>query len=146
MSYVVPMTRWPLLLLLLAACGGGPPAVGSTRMVMLPAKPANCPLELVAVQAGDMAPGARFGAGGQYQMIGAVSLGLAQGTDIMSESVRGLVRPRACAMGGEVVSLLATGDSGHYNITSTSITTTVQTDAVFTVWGPRTDNAPPQKF
>ena len=48
--------------------------------------------------------------------------------------------------GDEVVSLLATGDSGHYAITSTSITTVAQTDAAFTVWGPRAAAPGPQKF
>lgn len=130
----------------LAACGSPKPAVSEVRMVMLPARPADCSLELVSVQAEDMAPSGRFGAGGEYQMIGAVTLGLAQGTEVMSEPVRALVRPRACAMGGEVVSLLATGDSGHYAISGSSIRTVLQTDAVFTVWGPRAAKTGPEKF
>jgi len=56
-----------------------------------------------------MAPGARFGGGGKYEMIGAVNIGAAEGTDPMSESMRALVRPRACAMGGEIISLVASG-------------------------------------
>jgi hypothetical protein len=145
------MTNYRCLILvtsgLAIGCGGaGAPAVGEVRMVVLPARAANCELELVSVQPDDMAPGHRFGSGGQYQMIGAITLGLARGTDVMSEPIRALIRPRACAMGGEVVSLLATGDSGHYAITSTTITTVAQTDAAFTVWGPRTATPGPQKF
>ena len=130
---------------LTAACGGpSKPAVGEARMVMVPARPADCALQMVPVRPEDMAPGGQFGAGGQYQMIGAVTLGLAQGTDVMSEEVRKLVRPRACGMGGEVVSLLATGDSGHYEISGHNIRTVAQTDVVFTVWGPRTAPTPQQ--
>ncbi len=145
------MTNKRCLLLVVSGlatgCGGaGAPAVGEVRMVVLPARPANCELELVSIQPDDMAPGHRFGGGGQYQMIGAITLGLTQGTDVMSEPIRALIRPRACAMGGEVVSLLATGDAGHYAITSTSITTVTQTDAAFTVWGPRAAPSGPQKF
>ncbi len=131
-----------LLVVSLAGCGAPKPAVGGLQTVLLPARPANCPLELVVVGAGDMAPGARFGAGGQYQMIGVVSLGLAQGTDVMSPPIKNLVRTKACSYGGEVVSLLATGDSGHYVITGSMIKTVAQTDAVFTVWGPRDASAP----
>jgi hypothetical protein len=122
------------------------PAVGVTRTVMLPPRAVDCQLELVYVKSEDMAPGGRFGEGGRYQMIGAVLLGLPKGTDITSESVRKLVRPRACELGGEVVSLLAAGDTGHYTVTGDSIVTTVQMDAVFTVWGPRTATAKPQAF
>ncbi|MBS1121729.1 MAG: hypothetical protein H6Q90_3957 [Deltaproteobacteria bacterium] len=132
----------------LSGCGGHvKPAVGGSQTVLLPARPADCELELVTVQPEDMAPGARFGAGGQYQMIGVVSLGLQKGTDVMSSEVRKLVRPKACGYGGEVVSLLATGDSGHYQISGHSIRTVAQTDVVFTVWGPRaTTTSAPQRF
>ena len=130
-----------------AACGGPPrPAVGEVRTVMMPPRPADCALEIIAVDAEDMMPGARFGAGGQYQMIGVVSVGLPRGTDVLAEEVRALVRPRACAMGGEVVSLLATGDNGHFLITGRSITTIVQTEVGFTVWGARAAEPASQRF
>ena len=115
-------------------------------MVLLPPKPATCELELVAVGPGDMMPGARFGAGGEYQMIGIVALGLEQGTDVMSPEVKNIVRAKACSYGGEVVSLLATGDSAHYQISGRSIRTVAQTDVVFTVWGPHAAAATPQRF
>jgi hypothetical protein len=85
-----------------SACGGpAKPAVGGSQMVLLPPKPANCELELVTVGAADMMPGARFGAGGQLQMIGVVSLGLARGTDVMSPEVKNIVRAKACGYGDE---------------------------------------------
>jgi hypothetical protein len=64
----------------------------------------------------------------------------------MSEPVRALVRPHACGMGGEVVSLLATGVGGHYVISGDSIRTIVQTDVVFTVWAHANAAPGPQKF
>jgi len=132
------MRMWIGLVVALASsvstgCGG--PAVGGSQMVVLAPKPPDCPLELVTIHPEDMAPGGKFGAGGKYQMIGVVSLGLDQGTNPMSPEVRKLVRPRACGYGGEVVSLLASGDSSNGHGMP-------QTDVVFTVWGPRTSSGP----
>jgi hypothetical protein len=125
-----------LVVALAASIGGcGGPAVGGSQMVVLAPKPADCPLELVTIHPEDMAPGGKFGAGGKYQMIGVVALGLDSGTNPMSPEVRKLVRPRACAYGGEVVSLLASGDSSNGHGVP-------QTDVVFTVWGPRTTSGP----
>ena len=125
----------------LCALGGCGPAVGEARMgAPHAALPPTCKLEFVAVSAGDMAPGARFGSGGQYELIGSVMIGADEGTDAMSEGIRKLVRPRACRMGGEVVSLLATGsgsnDYGH-----------AQQNIAFTVWGPRSaSSSQPRPF
>ncbi|CAN5324689.1 hypothetical protein BH11MYX1_BH11MYX1_34590 [soil metagenome] len=132
---------------LLGACGGpAKPAVGGSQTVILAPRPADCELELVTVAPGDMMPGARFGAGGRYQMVGVVSIGLAQGTDVMSPAVKTLVRTKACGYGGEVVSLLATGDNTHLEISGDTIRTVAQTDVVFTVWGPLVAVAAPQRF
>jgi hypothetical protein len=124
----------------------GPPAIGETRTVVLPPRPADCSLELVSVQAADMAPGARFGGGDQYQMIGVIGLGLDPGVDVMSESVRALVRPRVCAMGGEVVSLLSGGDDHRAARVGRSTIDVVQTSIVFTVWAHTAAAVVPQKF
>ncbi len=113
---------------------------------MLSPKPPDCPLALETVGAAEMMPGARFGPGGQYQMIGTVALGLPRGTDVLSESVRKLVRPRACAMGGAVLSLVGSGDAGHYGISGNRIVTVNQTDALFIVWGARSEIPGPQGF
>ncbi len=132
-----PLRALLLAALALAACGGAAkPAVGGSQMVLLPPRPADCELELVTVTAAEMMPGARFGAGGKYQMIGVVSLGLEQGTDVMSPAVKALVRTKACGYGGVVVSLMATGDTSHLQIGGNTIRTVAQTDVVFTVWGP----------
>jgi hypothetical protein len=121
-------------------CGGGA-AVGEVRMgAPHPAKVADCPLEFVSVSAGDMAPGAKFGSGGKYEMIGAVNLGADEGTDPMSEEIRKLVRPRACGMGGEVVSLLASGSAQYRGQLR------AQQNISFTVWGPISAHQGPQRF
>ena len=95
---------------------------------------AVCPLELTTVSAGDMAPGARFGDGGQYEMVGVISIGADEGTSPFSEPIKAIVRPRACAMGGEIVSLLANGTGanayGH-----------AQQNLAFTVWAKRSQAA-----
>jgi hypothetical protein len=127
-----------MAMLLLTGCGA--PAVGEVRMgAPHPAKDASCALEFVAVSAGDMAPGAKFGSGGKYEMIGAVNIGAKEGTDAMSAEVRALVRPRACRMGGEVVSLLATGTAQYRGQFS------AQQNISFTVWG-AVSNKGPQPF
>jgi hypothetical protein len=103
--------RFALLvpLLVLSGCG---PAVGDVRIKVRPARPADCPLEIVDVRNEDRMPGAKFG-GGEYEMIGSVLVGAEKGADAMSEEIRALVRPRACAMGGEVLSLLVTGEGSN---------------------------------
>jgi hypothetical protein len=131
--------RSHLLIVLLAACGA--PAVGETRMGLRhTGRPANCSLQLVSIQAGDMAPGARFGSGGELEMVGMVTIGADAGTDPFSEPMKQIVRPRACAMGGEVVSLLASGsDSNAYGRPQQSI--------AYTVWARRaTAPTGPQAF
>jgi hypothetical protein len=87
-----------------------------------------------------MAPGARFGMNGEYEQIGVVSIGADEGTNALSEEIRQLVRPRACGMGGEVISLLASGTGSTYGGYA-------QQDIVFTVWARRAAQpAAPQRF
>jgi len=105
-----------------------------------PPRPPECALEFVSVSPGDMASGARFGMNGEYEQIGMVTVGADEGTDALSEEVRQLVRPRACAMGGEVLSLMASGTGsnrgGH-----------AQQNIVFTVWAHRASQpATPEPF
>lgn len=128
-----------------AACGGQTTAVSSMRTVVIPPRPPDCALQLVTVAPADMAPGANFGAGGKYQMVGVVGLGLPRGTDVLSPRVRELVRPRACAMGGEVVSIIGTGDA-TYDVAGQPGRTHDQTNVTFTVWGPAAAVAGPKAF
>lgn len=136
------MTRWILVVSMMALAGCGPGAtVGEVRMgAPHPAKVADCPLEFVSVSANDMAPGGNFGSGGKYEMIGAVNIRADEGTDAMSEEIRKIVRPRACGMGGEVVSLLASGTAPYRGKFR------AQQNISFTVWGPISAQQGPQRF
>jgi hypothetical protein len=129
------------VMLSVSACGSlGGPAVGDVRVGAPHAsRPPDCALEFVSVSPSDMAPGAKFGGGGKYEMVGAVNIGADEGTDPMSEPMRALVRPRACAMGGEVISLLASGAAqyrGQFH---------AQQNISFTVWGAASSHTP-QRF
>lgn len=103
-------------------------------MVMRPSKPENCKLELMQLSSTEMQAGAAFGANGTYEMIGVIAIGAKEGTDAMSEEIRQIVRPRACAMGGDVVTLLASGTGGRGG-------GIVQQNITYTVWATRDENA-----
>jgi hypothetical protein len=120
----------PVLCLSLPLAGCFGPAIGEVRRVMRPSKPLDCPLEIVDVRPEDMMPGARFGAGGELEMIGMITIGADQGSDAMSEPIRSLVRPRACGMGGDIVSLLASGTGANRRGYG-------QQNIAFTVWAKR---------
>jgi len=79
------------------------------RVGVRPAKAENCELQLVEATMGERGPGGTFGPGGTYEMIGTVSIEASSGSDPLSEEIRSLVRPRACAMGGDVISLEMSG-------------------------------------
>ena len=119
------------------SCG---PAVGVTQTVIRPAKSENCKLDLVSVTSTEMQPGAAFGPNGTYEMIGVISIGAKEGTDPMSEEIRSLVRPRACSIGGDVVTLLASGTGGNRRGFA-------QQNIVYTVWATRSEEgAAPTPF
>lgn len=123
---------------LVTGCGA---AVGVVQMGSPhAAKPAGCSLDFVSVTPADMAPGAKFGAGGDYEMVGAVTVGANSGTNAMSDEIKLLVRPRACGLGADAVSLMASGsDSNGYGRPQQSI--------VFQVWAHhQAAPAVPQKF
>jgi hypothetical protein len=87
-----------------------------------------------------MQQGAQFGPGGEYEKVGVVAIGADEGTDAMSEDIRKLVRPRACAMGGEVISLQGSGSgANHWG--------RAQQNIFFGVWAKQNQaSASPQKF
>ena len=103
-------------LLALAGCGAAVDVVRTGALTLETVGPA------------ERQPGARFGPGGEYEQVGVVTLGMTQGTDPTSEAVRREVRPRACAVGGEVIALLraSTNRRGYE-----------QTTIVFSVWAHR---------
>ncbi|MEO7331290.1 MAG: hypothetical protein ABI193_22125 [Minicystis sp.] len=128
-----------VLALALMACGGT--SVGVIKMGIRPPKPASCELKIVTVRPEDMAPGAAYGPNGEYEMIGALAVTGASGTDMMSEEVRQAVRPKACEMGGDVLSMLssATYVANKWGAKRESMN--------FNVWAKRPSTAAaPEKF
>jgi hypothetical protein len=83
---------------LLTGCG---PYVSESRMNAAPARPDDCELEFLHLQMMDMSP-----MGGTYEILGHVTVSNFSGTDPMSPENRALIRPRACAMGGEGVTIM----------------------------------------
>src|SRR4051812_12443440 len=71
-------------------CGPRQPGVGDVRMAFRAPRAADCELQFMQVTPTEMMPGAPFGRGGTYEMIGAVPIGAAIGTDAMSEGIRQL--------------------------------------------------------
>lgn len=129
------------LLLTMATIGVGcAPAVGQVQMGSPhAAKAPTCPLKFVPVGSREMMPGAPFGPGGQYEMVGVVAVGADAGSDPMSEPIRKLVRPRACALGGEVISLASSATTQNRNQLR------AQQSIMFTVWG-SIQKTTPQSF
>jgi hypothetical protein len=81
---------------LLVGCG---PTITETRMSNAAAKPSSCQLEFLNLAPNEM------GNSGPYETLGFISLSDTGSQDPMQEEYRALVRPRACRMGGEAISL-----------------------------------------
>ena len=123
----------------------GPPVVGETRTgVPHAARPADCAVELAQVAPADMGPQGRFGFGGEYENIGVVTVGAPAGADALSPDIKQLVRPKVCAMGGEVLSLVATGTGAVGRGSDQAM----QQNILFMVWAKRSAAAAatPQAF
>jgi hypothetical protein len=118
--------------LLLAGCSAeaADARIGTPR----PPRDAACALEIV--NATDPATFAT------YEQVGVVRVGNATaGTDPLDPSMRDLVRPRACALGGEAISVMASGDArARRSFRETAY-------AAYVVWAKkRAPGTPPQRF
>jgi hypothetical protein len=98
-----------------------------------PARAPDCSLDVVA--AADLATLAR------YEQVGVVVLSNAEaGTDPLAPEVRAIVRPRACAMGGEAISIMGSGDvTGPRSFRTTAY-------ASYLVWAKKAAPGAAQKF
>jgi hypothetical protein len=94
--------RRPLLLALLALVAGSGPNVVEMRRIVAPPRPEGCDLQFLQLKMEDFAPMI-----GTYEMVGIVSLSEAGVQDPFQDKYKEIVRPRACAMGGEAVTILA---------------------------------------
>jgi hypothetical protein len=88
---------------LLMGCG---PRVSEVRQASAPPRPENCDLEFLQLKMEDLAPGS-----GTYEVLGSVILQETGIQDPMQPKYREIVRPRACAMGGEGITILLSSSS-----------------------------------
>lgn len=90
---------WALVVAgVLPACG---PKVSELRTASYPPREENCALEFVKVDMADVSS-----KDGTWEMIGQIVLqGLGE-QDPFAEEARAIVRPRACAMGGDAVGIV----------------------------------------
>ncbi len=89
--------------LLLSACG---PRISELRLAPSPPRGAGCPLEFVKLDMMDLSSQT-----GVWQLVGNVFIGDAGLLDPFSDENKALVRPRACAMGGEGVTIMASASN-----------------------------------
>jgi hypothetical protein len=94
------MKRAGAILMVGMSLGCGP-KVSEVRTASYPPREENCALEFVKVDMADVSS-----QGGTWEMIGQIVLqGLGE-QDPFAEEARAIVRPRACAMGGEAVGIV----------------------------------------
>lgn len=92
-----------LFLAIAVAASGCGPRISEVRLVAAPAKPASCDLDFLQLEMKEVAPG------GPLEILGHVVLSEQGVRDPLAPEYRSLVRPRACAMGGEAVGIMLTG-------------------------------------
>lgn len=114
--------------------GCGPQAQDARMGTTRPPREAQC--ELTVIDAMDTANFAK------YEQVGIVRVSNAeQGKGPLDPEMRALVRPRACALGGEAISVLASGDATSRN----GLRTTAFSGYI--VWAAKSAKpATPQKF
>ena len=96
-------------LLLLPGCGSS--MVTVSQMMPAPARPASCPLELVSASMMELSP---MSSKWDFLGIVAVSKSWSGSLDPNDPSLRALIRPKACGLGGTSVALMqnATSNAG----------------------------------
>jgi hypothetical protein len=83
---------------LVAGCG---PHVMEMRMASAPPRPDNCELQFLQLKIEDLSPMV-----GTYEQLGSVTLFETGVQDPFQQKYKDIVHPRACAMGGEGVTIL----------------------------------------
>lgn len=105
------------LAVLLGACG---PNISETKMAYFPPRAETCNVEVVN---GALASGANFALpDSPYEIVGMIGLGENGTQDPFSDRYMAIVRPRACKMGGDAISLMAsqTSNASITNATGTA--------------------------
>jgi hypothetical protein len=116
-------------------CGLGGPSVNETRMAMYPPNPEHCHLDVVN---GVTSPNVAMMPNSPYELIGMVGLGETGIVDPFSPEYVAIVQPRACAMGGDAVGLMASSVSSAGPMSSTG--------TAYAVLRKRNAQAAPQVF
>jgi hypothetical protein len=91
------MVVWSAAVGVSIGCG---PNVTEMRTVSAPAREPNCSLEFIKANMDELSSGT-----GEWEMLGQVVLQEEGVEDPFAERYRAIVRPRACAMGGEAVAI-----------------------------------------
>jgi hypothetical protein len=94
----IPIRVCILSVTLLFGCG---PSVGEVRVANYPPREPNCGLEFVTVDMKELSDNK-----GPWELIGHVVLSQEGKQDPFAEEYKAIVRPRACAMGGEAVAIV----------------------------------------
>jgi hypothetical protein len=117
-----------------AALGCGP-GVNETRMAMYPPNPPQCHLDVVN---NATSPAVAMMPDSPYELIGMVGLGQSGIQNPFSPEYIAIVQPRACAMGGDAVSLMASSVSTAGPMSSTG--------TAYAILRKRNAQASPQAF
>jgi hypothetical protein len=88
---------------LLAGCG---PNVSEVRTVTAPPRESNCSLQFIKINMNELSAGT-----GEWEILGQIVLQEEGVRDPFAERYRAIVRPRACAMGGEAVAIVMSATS-----------------------------------
>lgn len=116
-----------------AATGCGP-KVSEVRMVPAPGRDENCALEFVKVDLGALSSPTS-----EWEMLGQIVLQEHGIQDPFAEKYRAIVRPRACAMGGEAVGIVLSA-------TSETLTSSGSTTSYGVLRKRKQDSAAPKSF
>lgn len=93
------MPKLRSLFLVTSALLGGCTSVSETRLAHHPAKPAGCPIAVLADSGGTS----------EYETVGSVSLAIESGSrEALGKGNLAEVTPRACKMGGDAIAVLQT--------------------------------------
>jgi hypothetical protein len=95
------MRKISVMLSLLAFGAGCGPTVSEMRAIAAPARESTCDLEFLNLTIEQLSP-----MGGTHEIVGHVVLAETGIQDPFQPKYRDVVRPRACAMGGEAVTIL----------------------------------------
>ena len=101
-GYEERMKLGALLLCLLTACG---PSVMVGRMAYFPPRGEDCQVQIL--NGALMTPATFAAADSPYEIVGTVALGETGHQDPFSERYLAIVRPNACRMGGDAISLMS---------------------------------------